>query len=502
MWKFLIAAVSILTGRVAYAAPCEDLSKLALSNTAIVMVQTVAAGQFTTPATGAQNSDFRDLPAFCRVAATVRPSADSDIRIEVWLPISSWNGKFQGVGNGGYAGAINPGPLANALRRGYAAAQTDTGHAGDGRDAGFAFGHREKLIDFGHRAVHEMTVKAKAIMKAFYDSDPKLSYWVGCSTGGRQALAEAQMYPDDYDGIVAGAPGNNTAQLALHALAIAQASHTSEASYIPPSLYSFIHKVVLEVCDGLDGVKDGVLENPKTCKFDPQVLECRSGADRSNCLTPVQVETARTIYDPSRNPHIRQPLSLGLAPGSELGWSTMAGPEPFFYADQFWKYMVFGDPKWDYKTLNAERDMPRAADEARSRGDAADPNLKPFFSRGGKLLQYHGWSDQNIPPDNSINYYNRVLETVGRPTATDGYRLFMVPGMAHCGGGEGPNTFDMLGALEQWREHGKPPDQIIGSRVTNGRVERTRPLCPYPQVAGYKGSGSTDEAANFVCKAP
>jgi feruloyl esterase len=482
---------------------CESLSMLTLPNTTITLAQTIEAGAFTVPARGnAQPPNFKDLPAFCRVLATVKPSNDSDIKVEVWMPATGWNGKFQGTGNGGFAGNINAGALATALRKGYAAAATDTGHVGDGQDGTFALGHPEKVIDFGYRAVHEMTVQAKTIVAAYYGGGPKLSYWVGCSTGGRQGLKEAQKYPEDYDAIVAGAPAAPTSLLAIQAIHAAQTVHKDESSYIPPALYPVIHKAVLDACDAQDGVKDGVLESPRRCTFDPKVLLCRAGADSATCLTAPQVEAAQALYGPTRNPLTKQIIAPGLERGSEPGWAGLAGPDPLFYANGFWKYIVFKNPDWNYKTLNMETALGLAEKEDPGIITALDPNLKPFFARGGKLLQYHGWADQLIVPGYSINYYEKVLDTVGNAkTVNDSYRLFMVPGMGHCGGGDGPNNFDMLTALEQWKEQGKAPERIIASRMKNGAVDRTRPLCPYPQVATYKGTGSTDDTANFICKA-
>ena len=504
MKKRLLLILAIVAGSATLeaATKCESLSNLTLANATITAAQTIEAGQFEAPARGdGQRPNFRDLPAFCRVTATLKPSNDSDIKIEVWLPVSGWNGKFRGVGNGGFAGTIGPGALAAALRRGYAAAATDTGHAGDGRDGSFALGHPEKVIDFGYRAVHEMTVKAKTILAAYYGGEARLSYWVGCSTGGRQGLKEAQKYPEDYDAIVAGAPAAPTTELVVHAIDIAQAVHKNESSYIDPALYPVIHSAVLAVCDAQDGVKDGVLEHPRMCKFDPKALQCKAGADPATCLSAAQVEAAQAIYGGARNPRTKQLIAPGLEPGSELEWSGLAGPEPLFYANGFWKYIAFKDPGWNYKTLNMETALALAEKTDSGTITATDPNLKRFFARGGKLLQYHGWSDQLIVPGYSISYYDKVRDTTGDTgTVSDSYRLFMVPGMAHCGGGEGPNSFDTLSALEQWKEHGKAPDQIIASRLRNGVVERTRPLCPYPQVAVYKGTGSTDDASNFACK--
>ena len=249
-------------------------------------------------------------------------------------------------------------------------------------------------------------------------------------------------------------------------------------------------------------MKDGLIENPQRCTFDPAVLQCK-GSDGAACLTAAQVETARLIYSAAVNPRTKREIT-GLAPGSELGWTDLGWTSSARATglDHF-RFLVFKDPDWDVQMFNFASDIARAEDMDGDTINALDPNLKPFIDRGGKLIQYHGWSDPQISPGNSTQYYARVLEALGGAGKAHGsYRLFMAPGMAHCGGGEGPNTFDMVGALEQWVEHGKAPDQIIASHSTNGGVDRTRPLCPYPQVAAYKGSGSPDEAANFVCRAP
>jgi feruloyl esterase len=487
----------------AFAATCESLQSLKLPDTAITMASPVRAGEFSMPGEDANRRNYTDLPAFCRVALTMRPTSDSEIKIEVWLPLGEandgWNGKFEGTANGAYAGAVGYAALADAVRRHYATANTDTGHTGN--SGSFALGHPEKTIDFGYRAVHEMSVKAKAVVTAFYGVAPKLSYWNGCSTGGRQALQEAQKYPEDYDGIVAGAPANNTTRMTMMQLNVAQAVHKDDRSYIPAAKFTAIHEAVIAACDASDGVKDGVLENPARCKFEPLGLLCKRD-DSDTCLTTPQLAALRRIYAPVINPLTKEYIFPGLEPGSELGWSMMIGPEPFSYANDFWKYMVMKDPAWDYKTLNFETDLPRALKEDHGVIDATDANLAPFFAHGGKLIQYHGWNDPGIAPGNSVNYYNQVADTLGgAQKIKDQYRLFMVPGMAHCRGGEGTDTFDMLGALEQWREQGKAPAQIAAARMNqDGTVARTRPLCPYPQEAVYKGSGSTDEAANFTCQ--
>jgi feruloyl esterase len=388
--------------------------------------------------------------------------------------------------------------MATALAVGYAAASTDTGHTGN--NPNFITGHPEKVIDFGYRAVHEMTVAAKAVIASFYSNGPKYSYWNGCSTGGRQALMEAQRYPTDYDGILAGAPAIYASRLQGMQVWASQTVHKDEASYIPPAKYLAIHDAVLKQCDALDGVKDGVLEDPIKCKFDPKALLCKEG-DSQSCLTAPQVEAASRLYAGPRDSKNGQPLFPGLQPGSEKGWNMLAGPQPMSLAADVYKYLVLNNPNWDYKTINPDTDFPLAEKAIASSMDATNPNLKPFVESGGKLIMYHGWSDPGIPPMNSVQYYKNATGALGGESkATKSIRLFMIPGMNHCQGGDGTDKFDGVAALANWVENGKAPDQILASHQTAGKVDRTRPLCAYPQTAVYKGSGTTDEAANFICK--
>ncbi len=489
--SYLFGAALLLTALPLAAATCESL---ALSDTTITLAQSVPAGAF--PRGGPALKDI----AFCRVAATLKPTGDSEIKIEVWMPASGWNGKFLGVGNGGWSGAISYPGMIQALKRGYATASTNTGHDGPGNDASFALGHPEKVIDFGYRAVHEMTVKGKAITAAFYGNGARLSYWNGCSSGGKQGLKEAQRFPRDYDGIIAGAPANYWTHLMAGDLWPALATLKDPASYIPKEKYALIHQAVLDACDGLDGVKDGVLEDPRRCHFDPGILLCKD-ADTAVCLTAPQVEAARKIYAGPKNPHTGQQVFPGLAIGSELTWAALAGgPDPFAIVDSHFKYLVFKNPNWDFRTLNFDTDVALADKLDNNTINATDPNLKEFISHGGKLLIYHGWNDQLIAPENSINYYQSVLSA--KTGTQDSVRLFMAPGMTHCSGGDGPSQFDSIGALEQWVEGAKPPDQIVASHAIDGKVDRTRPLCPYPRTAKYRGTGSTDEASSFVCQTP
>jgi feruloyl esterase len=476
---------------------CSDLARLALPNTAITRAELVDRGAFTPPESTAADG-FRVLPAFCRVAATLKPSSDSDIKIEVWLPASGWNGKFQAVGNGAFNGTIAYPALAAALMRGYAAGSTDTGHTGGG--AQWALGHPEKVVDFGWRAVHELTVASKAIITAHYASRPRFSYWNGCSAGGRQGLKEAQRFPDDFDGIIAGAPGLDWTGRAAQALRMAKMLETNEAARLTKSARELLHRAVVDACDGLDGATDGLIENPTRCTFDPATLQCR-GEEGAGCLTPAQVGTARAVYTSTVNPKSKRPIA-GLMPGSELGWTDLGWTASARATglDQF-RFLVAADPNWRVQNLDFDRDIVRAEETDRDTINALDPNLKPFFDRGHKLIQYHGWSDPQISPDNSTQYYARVRDLLGgEAKIRDSYRLFMAPGMGHCGGGEGPSEFDMVAALEQWVEHGAAPGRVVASQPLTGRGRRTRPLCPYPQVATYDGSGSKDEASSFACK--
>ena len=483
----------------AAAATCGDLAALTLPN-ATIATSLVPAGGFVPPGAAASAAPaMAALPAFCRVTAALRPTNDSDIRIEVWLPAANWNGKLQSVGNGGWAGTIPYLALGTALASGYAAAGTDTGHVGN--TATFATGHPEKLADYGYRAVHEMTVAAKALIAAFYGSAPRVSYWNGCSTGGRQGLMEALRYPADYDGIIAGAPVNFRTHQLTWELWVAQAVHRDPASYIPPAKYPAIHRAALEACDARDGLKDGLIDSPHSCRFDPQALAC-PGSDADSCLTAPQVDAARRIYAPAVNPKTGGEIFPPLEPGSELGWGALAGPQPVGEAVEFFRYVVFNDPAWDFRTLAWESAADQADKAAAGVLNVTDPNLKPFFDRGGKLLLYHGWNDQLVAPLNSVNYYEQIVSTVGRQTAAGSVRLFMMPGMNHCGGGEGPNTFDRMRVIERWVEQQEAPARIEASHATAGKVDRTRPLCPYPHVARHTGTGSIDDAANFVCREP
>jgi feruloyl esterase len=507
----LLSAFVVLHALPASAAGrCESLASLSQPKTAVTLAQTVEAGKFTPPPAGRAGggrggaNPFARLPEFCRVAATLMPTSDSEIRIEVWLPTASaegfggWNGKLEAVGNGAWAGTISYPAMATALAAGYGAVSTDTGHAGG--NANFMVGHPEKLVDFEERAVHEMTVTAKAMATAYYGNAPKLAYFNGCSTGGRQALTAAQRYPLDFDAIVAGAPANFARRQTFGQIWLWQATHKDDASMLTPAKYQVLHNAVLNACDALDGVKDGVLENPTLCKFDPKVTQCKGSNDGPDCLTAPQVEAARKIYAGASNPRTKEPIYPGLQPGSELGWGSSVAAQPVGYATDFFKYVVFKDEKWEPGQLNFDADVV-LTDKVATGLNAVDADLTKFIAHGGKLLIYHGWSDPGIPPQNAVNYYQSVLaRTPDKNAVRESVRAFMVPGMGHCGGGEGTSTFDMVAAVDRWVDTRIAPTEIPASRVVEGKAVRTRPLCAYPRMAAYKGTGSTDDAANFVCR--
>jgi feruloyl esterase len=489
---------------------CADLIELELPDTTIVKAEEVRGPSFATP----DGTSLDRLPGFCRVSARTSPA----VNFEVWLPLQDWSGRFQVVGNGANAGSISYGAMATALRRGYAVGSTDTGHATrNARDASWAVGHPELLVDFGHRAVHVTTGNGKKVVEAFYHEPARRSYYVGCSTGGRQGMMEAQRYPDDFDGIIAGAPAFNWTrfQAGGHLWAVL-ATNKDPESYIPTAKLRLLGDAVNAACDAGDGIRDGVLDDPRTCRFDPQTLACAPGADPASCFTPKQIKAVKDIWAGSRNA-AGEVIYPGYLPGAESagGWAsytTGTGPltgNHYEQADNVLKYMVFGNPKWDFRTFDYEKDLPAAIAKFGPIMDAFNPDLSGVRRHGAKLILYHGWNDPSISPLNTINYYDNVIAELQQGRSREQAaaevqefaRLFLVPGMLHCTGGPGPNSFDMLTALENWVEKGVPPDQVIAAHETKGVVDRTRPLCAYPKVAVYNGSGSTDDAANFACRA-
>jgi feruloyl esterase len=475
------------------------LTTLTLAHATVTLAASVEPNGFTRPSAVPGAPGLANSVAFCRVIVTSKPSTDSDITIEAWLPASGWNGKFLAVGNGGWAGTINYGLLNDGLMRGYAAAGTDTGHVG--ASGAFAFGHPEKLIDYAYRSEHELAVIGKAIVTGYYGSTPRLSLWNGCSAGGRQGITEAWRYPEDFDAIIAGAPGNYQMRMHVARVALNVFAHRSADSYVPPEKYPLIHNAVMSACDELDGLKDGLIADPPACRFDARVLACTT-VDPSNCLNAAQVETVNAMFAPVKHPKTGEVITNALVqPGSELGWAILAGPQPLNIAQDGLKYIAFNYPAWNWRHFNPAIDIDRAL-AASGSWDVTNADLRPFFNRGGKLLMYHGWADPQVTPLNSVTYFNDVLQTTGAASQGKSIELFMSPGMNHCRGGAGFDTFDVIGAMEQWIATGRAPAQIPASHLTNGVVDRTRPLCPYPQLATYTGLGSMDEAANFRCDKP
>jgi len=514
----------------AHAASCAGLAGLALPNTTITAAHDVPAGTYTAP----DGEVFTHLPAFCRVAATLAPSPDSKILIEVWMPSAGWNGRYEGTGNGGYAGTIVYGPLADGLQRGFAVANTDMGTSPSTVLNGDPLvGHPEKWADFGWRATHEMTVRSKEIIRAFYGTGPRYSYFTGCSTGGQQALSEAQRFPEDYDGIVGGAPGHNRTHLHMDFVWDYQVARKTAASLVPQAKLSVLNSAILAACSSQDGglSTDAWLVDPRDCGFDPARLQC-PGADAPSCLTAAQVQTVKALYDGPRNPRNGHLIYPGWPKGSEgLGITAFleSGESPTDPAfDSLFKW-VFG-PGWNALSFNFDSDVARVDQVLGPVLNATNPDLGPFRKRHGKLILFHGFDDGLVAPQDTIDYYNEVVAAGGGDDEEhedgDGQalaktrkyaRLFMVAGMSHCGGGPGANVFngddnlggprdpdhDILSALVRWVEQGTAPQRLIATKYVNDTpaqgVAFTRPICPYPELPAYKGTGSTTDAASFAC---
>jgi feruloyl esterase len=489
---------------------CRALASASLPNTTVTVAEFVPSGAFQAPAGrgrgGGGGNPFADLPAFCRVGATLAPSSDSDIRMEVWMPVTGWNGKLRGTGNGGLGGGAdaNPGALAGGVRLGYATVGSNTGHeAGDNT---YALDHPEKIIDFGYRSAHEMTVTAKTLMTEFYGTGPRLSYMSEGGGGTIAALSSAQRYPEDYDAVAVRGMSSYLTRHVFGQMWVWQATHQDEASYIPPAKYPVIHEAVLQHCDADDGLEDGVVGNPARCDFDPGAIRCQ-GADGPRCLTAAQVEAARKIYSGPTNPRTGERIYSPLYPGSELTWGQLAGgEEPIGIPVNFFKYFVFQDPDWDYRTrpINFDGDVALSDRPDLAPTNAVDPNLGPFFERGGKLLLIDGWSDTTVPPRVALNYYNAVVKAVGPDRVRESMRFFMVPGMGHGPGTDGPHNFtfavDPLRLVEEWKENGNPPDRLIVNHYRDGRQVGQRLVCQYPLVAMYRGSGDPEEPSSYECR--
>jgi Tannase and feruloyl esterase len=514
------AILLTLNAPAAFAATdCASLNGMTFPDATLTTAEAVTAGSLTLQGLEPQSS----LPASCRVRVTLHPTTDSTIRFEVWLPQESWNGRLLNVGNGGFAGSISYGQMARNLRRGYATAGSDAGHQADAEDASWAYQHPEKIADFGYRAVHLTALLSKAVVRVYYDKPQEKAYFDACSDGGREALMEAQRFPEDYDGILAGAPANNWVHMLANGLALTQAISRNPAAYISSLKLPAITQAALNACDVLDGLKDGVVSDPERCRFDPAVLQCK-GAEDSGCLTSPQVQALRMIYSGAKDSK-GATIFPGLTPGDEnpawhdwvLG-NAPAGASGTNYMSGYFRYMVLNDPTWNPLTADVDTVLQTAIDRSAKDVDAIDPDLSRFAAHGGKLIMYHGWNDPAISPLNSVQYLGDVQRAMGSAKADDTVRLYMVPGMEHCAGGPGPNIIGQLGfvgaegegtgamdLLRIWVERGKAPGPILAVKVTGTReapVRIVRPVCAYPQEAKYNGSGDPKTPESFTCKTP
>jgi feruloyl esterase len=532
----LLLAPAVVLGHSAPQTPasCERLASLSLPNVTITLAQVVQPGAFVVPSNAPREGGgssalagtigpvpdvpgrvtantaglglgynggrgippFSTLPAFCRVAATLKPSPASDIRMEMWMPIAGWNGNFRGTSPNGLGGVLNYNAMAVGLTDGFAIASTDTGHQGGDtawmRDP-------ERITDFAGRAMHETTVVGKALASAYYGAPPKYSYMIECGGGSAAGLHEVQKYPADYNGVVVGGHAAHLTRQIFGQLWPWLATHPNGVAILPSAKLTILHDAVLNTCDRLDGVKDGLLENPLKCSFDPKEIACKAG-DAANCLNAMQVEAVQKIYAGPTNPRTHEQIWSPLFRGSELDWSFFTeSAAPIGIATSALR-MILDDPTWDYRRVDFDRHVAAADRSDIARLNASNPDISAYVHGGGKLILSGGWNNALVPAGAVLDYYASVEAKVGLQDTRNGVRLYMVPGMIECNGGPGTDTFDMLGVMRRWVERGEAPSVVPASRIEHGTVVRTRPLCPYPQVATYRGSGSTDDARNFVCK--
>jgi feruloyl esterase len=554
----LLATIVAAGHQHAAAATCESLTRLKLPHASILSAEANTSGSFTPPPGGiampGAPKAFAGLPAFCRVTVKSTPGADSLINIEVWVPLGkAWNGKYQQIGCGGYCGYIGHANLASAIKRGYAAAATDDGSQTSAQ-GNFALGHPEKIIDFGYRALKETTDNAKAVITALGGRKPQRAYFNGCSDGGREALMEAQRFPRDFDGIIVGAPANDWTHIFGGFLANSKALLDDPASYVPATKLVLLSKAALAQCGTHDGGAPGdpFLNDPLQCKFDPVTVQCRADQDLGTCLTAPQVTAVSSIYNGPRDLRTGKSIAPGFEPGNEADasnwpiWMTGVSREANLskapdaqsfvmprqamqanFANSFLSFFVYQKPTVDIHMIDVAQAVADADARVGKIINSADPDLRHFQRRGGKLIQYHGWVDAALPPRNSVNYYNDVRTVLNGKSIPDTdarsfeaiqsfYRLFMVPGMGHCASGSGATEFgqsinagpdadhDIVMALERWVEHGVAPDKIIATHYVDGDPAKgpqfQRPLCPYPQVAHYDGHGNPAVADSFKCQ--
>lgn len=499
------------------AARCQALVGQTLGGTRIERVDLVRRGQ-----KGGRNlfgSSKAEVP-FCKVHAVGSSAPGSSIRMEFFLP-GSWNGKLMGVGGGGLSGGLSgsTGALMPELARGYAGVANDAGHT-DEKKAAWALNAPARIEDFGFRANHAAAVAAKAVVAAYYGRPVEKSYFSACSNGGRDALMLAQRYPEDYDGIIAGAPALNWTGVMVAAQAYHQTYERTPGAERLPAKLGMVREAVMRKCDQLDGVVDDVLENPLACDFDPGELACAEGQSGDRCLTAGEIQVARTIYG-GLHTASGERIIHGLPVSSEHGRAVIpiVGWAPWFLngleaglklSTDFFRGLVHQDLDWDPGTFDLEKDYALALARTGAALDAKNPDLRAFTERGGKLLIFHGWEDTALPAGDTLAYYEAARGAVGA-RADDSVRLFMAPGMAHCSLGHGPDTLNLTPVIDAWVTRSETPTSILAEKQEKGllqlmgrpgRTLRTRPLCPWPQTARYRGTGSTDEAANFTCEAP
>ena len=505
---FLIASIPAAAQQ-----SCESLASVKIPNVTITKVTAGKPGDsLAAQAGGMGNVPGRAIKSpYCRIQALSAPTSDSHIGIEVWLPDpANWNGKFLAAGNPGFIGGLTASGLAGIMEQGYVAGGTDTGHVDsdnpDRNTQGFkwAIGHPEKWADWGYRAVHEMVVVTKTMAEKYYGKPINYSYWNSCHNGGNQGLNEAQRYPDDFDGIVAADPAFWISHLqpgSLYISWVALKDGVGAPGHIPPAKVASLNKAALAACDKDDGLEDGLIVDPTKCKFDPASIQCK-GADSDSCLTAAQVDTARKIYAGAKFKD-GTPIYSGFEPGSESNWNFMIEKEPFSVNINYFKGMVYQDPNWDFRTFDVDRDTKKAIAETSKYVDGNNPDLRPLKKAGGKLMIVSSWNSLALPPRQVAEYYKSVEKTMGGPAQTQDFaRLFSIPGAGGCVVGPDFKAFE---AMQDWVEKGIAPDQITyiyreGGR--GGKSAKTRPVCAYPKVSRYKGSGDVNDAANFICVAP
>lgn len=503
----MAAAFVLMLAGTAEAADCAALAQVSIPGLKEVEARLISAGKLPpskpdaagVPSPFLDSPAFADLPAFCRVTGSITTSPSSQIRIEAWLPEQNWNGRFLPAAWSFYAGSMNPNLMTSMLLRGYATATTDGG--GIAGQASFLLNQPEKLIDWGERAWRETTIKTKALITAYYGRPPKFSYWNAAGGGSRQGLKEIQRFPADYDAVVVGGLAHDPSHSAFAQIGHWQTIHAAEPPLTTDHL-AVLHQAVLAGCDKLDGVEDGAIGDPESCRVDPAALQCK-GAAASSCLAERQVAAVRRMYAPLTNPRTGAAIFPGMAPGSELAWRTLLGPQPGSFALDFFRYVVFNDPTWDYRTLDYDQDV-LAASRVHPSVNATDADISAFAARGGKMIIWGGWSDLALSPWANIDYYKAVVAKLGAAKAARSIRLYMVPGMGHFLGAPASDAYelDTQKIIETWRERGKAPDRLVAIHRVNGVQKRTVLLCPYPQVARYGGRGNPADAASFSCRSP